>query len=141
MKVEFKTFNAIYGKIDSTYHEAALKLGMSDSERDILYVLFDKGSGCNQSALYKETGMTRSTVNTAIRKLEKAGILYLTAGTGKNTCVILTERGNVFLSETIGKLIEIENEIYRSWTPDERKVFIELNQRYADELNRRVREL
>ena len=86
MKVEFKEFNSIIGKINGIYHEAALKMGMSDSERDILYVLCDKGSGCNQSVLYKETGMTRSTVNSAIRKLENKGILYLTAGTGRNTC-------------------------------------------------------
>ena len=45
MKVEFKEFNSIIGKINGIYHEAALKMGMSDSERDILYVLCDKGSG------------------------------------------------------------------------------------------------
>lgn len=141
MKVELKEFNNISGKISSAYHEAALKMGITDSERDILYVLFDNGSGCNQSVLYRETGMTRSTVNTAIRKLERAGILYLTAGVGKNTRVVLTEKGETFLERTIKKLVEIENNIYKHWTSEERRIFIELNQRYADELSRDIQNL
>jgi DNA-binding MarR family transcriptional regulator len=112
MKVELKEFNSILGKIHSTYHEAALRLGMSDSKRDILYVLCDKGSSCNQSTLYKKTGMMRSTVNSAIHKLENAGILYLTTGTGRNTCVFLTKKGKKYIEKTVEKLIEIENGIY-----------------------------
>lgn len=141
MKVEFKEFNSIIGKINGIYHEAALKMGISDSERDILYVLCDKGSGCKQSALYKETGMTRSTVNSSIRKLEKAGILYLTAGQGRNTCVVLTEKGEKYITETVGKLVEIENRIYLNWTPEERQFFLQLNQRFADELEKSVQNL
>lgn len=141
MKVELKKFNNINGTINSIYHEAALKMGMSDSERDILYVLCDHGSGCNQSVLYKETGMTRSTVNSAIRKLENLGILYLTAGEGRNTCVILTEKGEKYIAETVGKLIEIENNIYLSWTQEERELFIRLNQRFVDELNKGIQKL
>ena len=63
--------------------------------------LCDRGSGCNQSVLYKETGMTRSTVNSAIRKLENAGILYLTAGRGRNTCVVLTEKGEGYMRKRL----------------------------------------
>ena len=138
MNVALKEFNSISGRISGIYHEAALKMGISDSERDILYVLCNYGSGCNQSALYKETGMTRSTVNSAIRKLEKEGILYLTPGKGRNTCVVLTTKGENYISETVGKLIEIENKIYMAWTQAERDSFILLNQKFADELNQEI---
>ena len=30
MKIDFKEFNEILGRIDNGYHEAALKLGLSD---------------------------------------------------------------------------------------------------------------
>ena len=68
MKIDFKEFNEILGRIDNGYHEAALKLGLSDSELDILYVLAAHDHMCLQSTLYKETWMTRSTVNSAIKK-------------------------------------------------------------------------
>ena len=141
MKVELKEFSSISGDIDSIYHEAALKMGMTDSELDILYVICNQGSGCNQSALYKKTGMKRSTVNSAIRKMEKEELLYLTSGKGRNTCVTLTEKGEAYIAQTEGKLIEIENQIFLSWTQKEREIFIELNRRFAVELKEKVRRL
>ncbi len=135
MNVEMKKFNNIAGTINSIYHDAALKMGMTDSERDILYVICDLGSGCNQSALYKNTGMTRSTVNSALRKMEKAGILYVKSGEGRNTCVYLTEYGEKYLSSTVGKIVEIENKIFTGWSKKEQELFIALNERYAEQLN------
>ena len=56
MKIDFKEFNEILGRIDNGYHEAALKLGLSDSELDILYVLAAHDHMCLQSTLYKKPG-------------------------------------------------------------------------------------
>lgn len=141
MDVALKEFNQISGKINAIYHKAALKLGLSDSEMNILYTLCNKGSGCRQSALYKETGMTRSTVNSAIRKMEKAGILYLKTGEGRNTCVVLTEKGEQYLAQTAGRLIEAENKLFARWTQEEREMFLCLNRKMEEELRRAVEEL
>lgn len=138
MQVELKEYNEISGNIQGIYHEAAVKLGISESEMDILYVLCCEGSGCNQSALYKKTGMTRSTVNSAIRNMEKDGILYLTAGKGRNTRVFLTDKGDNHIARYIGKLIDIENEIWSSWTESERRSFINLNLRYSKQLKEKI---
>lgn len=89
----FKEFYNLLSQVDSAYHDAALKLGLTDSELDILYSLNEHGSGCNQSIFYKETGTTKSTINSAVRRMEQAGYLYLKPGTGRNTCVFLTEKG------------------------------------------------
>lgn len=50
----------------------------------------------------------------------------------------LTENGEHYVSQTIGKLIGIENKIYMSWSQEERDLFIQLNQRFADELGKSV---
>lgn len=134
MNTKLRELNGIMGRISSAYHEAAVRMGISDSVRDIFYVLCDKGSGCLQSVLYKETGMTRSTVNTAIRRLEEKGILYLTHDVGKNTRVNLTESGEKIVKETVGRLVEIENEFFEKWTQEEQQMIIILNSRYADDL-------
>ena len=62
----FKEFYNLLSQVDSAYHDAALKLGLTDSELDILYSLNEHGSGCNQSIFYKETGTTKSTINSAV---------------------------------------------------------------------------
>ena len=129
-----KEFNIVSGAINGYYHEAALKLGISDAEMNVLYVLSYEGSGCYQSLLYKNTGMTRSTVNTIIRRFEKEELLYLKSGKGRNTCVYLTEKGKKHLEDTVQKIVDIENRIFMNWTEEDRTIFLNLNQKYAAEL-------
>lgn len=114
-------YNAIESLIGCAYHEAALKMHLADSELCILYTLHTHGPGCLQSTLYKETGLTKTTVNSALKKLEKGGTLYLTPGPGRNTRVYLTESGAQLARDTAGRLMELENRIYASWTPRSRR--------------------
>ena len=120
-------YNAIESLIGCAYHEAALKMHLADSELCILYTLHTHGPGCLQSTLYKETGLTKTTVNSALKKLEKGGTLYLTPGPGRNTRVYLTESGAQLARDTAGRLMELENRIYASWTPEEQALFLRLN--------------
>ena len=111
-----REFVHISGEIDSLYHEAALKFGVSDSVLNTLYVLCEKGNQCLQSDVFRLTGMSRQTINTAIRKLEKAEMVYLEQGTGRNTIVYLTEKGKLFCNKNISSLLEIEDKIWSEWT-------------------------
>ena len=92
MESRFKEWSYIEGLVQSAYHEAALKMNLSDSEFWILYVFNFHQEGCNQSVLYKEACLTKSTVNSAIRKMEQKELIYLTPGEGRNTMVFLTEK-------------------------------------------------
>ncbi len=132
--------NRMAGNIDRLYHDASLKLGLSDSELDMFYVISIFGNGCNQSVLYKESGLRKSTVNTSIRRLEKDGVLYLEAGEGRNTKVFLTDKGMEYL-QRIEKFMNMEKEIYASWTDEERDVYLNLTKRYVEELGEKIEEL
>ncbi len=140
MKIEMEEYYNIVGIIDGLYHEAALKQHMTDSEQMMFYVIAAYGNGCNQSLLYKETGLKKSTVNTSIRKLEKENVLYLEAGEGKNTRVFLTEKGMEYLAR-IEKLIEAENAVFTSWPKKEQELFIGLNRRFAEQMEEKIQEL
>ena len=58
-------------EITSLYHEAAVKIGVSDTVLDILYVLCEQEGQCLQSDIFRLTGISRQTINSAIRKLER----------------------------------------------------------------------
>ena len=120
MDSRFKEWVYIEGLMQSAYHEAALKMNLSDSEFWILYVFNFHQEGCNQSVLYKEACLTKSTVNSAIRKMEQKDLLYLTPGEGRNTMVFLTEKGRKLMEDTVYKVIQIENTIYDTWTHRQR---------------------
>ena len=139
MRIAFKEYNELIGLMNGIYHEIALKLKLTDSEFDILYALSAHEEGCYQSALYKQTGMTKSTANTTIKKMEREELLYLTHGEGRNTCVFLTEKGKQLMKDTIYKVIQMENEIYDSWSKEEQEIFLRLNQDFVEKLNEKVK--
>ena len=98
----------------------------------IMGILCEEGEGCNQSVLYKNSGLGKTTINSAIRRMEQQNLLYLTPGEGRNTCVYLTDAGREMLRTSVEPVIRIENEIYSSWTKKEQELFVGLNQRYLD---------
>ena len=93
MKSAFQEFNRIDGQIQRSYHEAAVKMGLPDSEFWILYVLATNEPEMLQTELTAITGVSKTTINSALKKMERAGLLELTPGGGRNTCARLTEIG------------------------------------------------
>ena len=127
-------YTYLAGEINALYHEAAVKMGVSDSVQNILYVICEKGDRCLQSEISKLTGMSRQTINSAIRKLEREGIVCLEQGRGRNTIVCLTEEGKGFAGEKILPLFEMENKIWSGWTEEEQQEYLRLTEKYRDGL-------
>mgnify|MGYP005753310207 FL=1 len=131
-------YTYLAGEINALYHEAAVKAGISDSIQNILYVICENGTSCLQSEISKLTGISRQTINSAIRKLEKEDIVYLKQGKGKNTIVCLTQKGEKYASEKIKPLLEIENMIWQEWTPEEQREYLRLTEKYRDALKKHL---
>ena len=127
-------------EITSLYHEAAVKIGISDTVLNILYVLCEKEGQCLQRDIFRLTGISRQTINSAIRKLERDGIAYLKQGEGRNTMVCLTKKGSNFSTEKILPLFQIEDKIWNEWTAEEQAKYILLTQTYRDALKKHLRE-
>lgn len=136
LKTEQYTYLA--GEINALYHEAAVKMGISDSVQNILYVLCEKNGRCLQIEISKLTGISRQTINSAIRKLEKEDIVYLEQGKGRNTILCLTEKGKKFSSEKIMPLHEAENKIWNEWTAEEQQQYLTLTKKYRDGLKKHL---
>lgn len=134
-------FNRLQRLIDGVYHEAAVRLGLSDSELWLLYTLSSCAGGCPQAELCRATAMTKTTVNSALKKLEREGIVRLTPDGGRSTRVLFTQEGAALAARTAGRLMELESEIFGSWTAEERALLLRLNRDFADKLSRRVRSL
>ena len=129
-------YTYLAGEINALYHEAAVKMGIPDSVQNILYVICERGDSCLQSEISKLTGISRQTINSAIRKLEKEDIVYLEQGKGRNTIVCLTEKGKRYAVEKIHPLFEIENKIWNEWTEEEQQEYLRLTQKYRDALKK-----
>lgn len=138
---EMKRYNQLHGEIEATYHDSSLKFGVSDSVSKILYAICSIGDSYLLNDLCRDTGLSKQTVNSAIRGLEKNDVVYLEAVDGKSKRVCLTENGKRLAANTASRLIEIENAIFASWPETEVRQYLELTERFLMALKEKIREL
>ena len=99
---ELREFNKIYKEFDDLWHETALHIGLSDSAFDILYSVYCLGDGCLQRDICALSFGRKQTINSAIQKLVKEGLLRMKQGKGREMHIYLTEAGNTFVRQKVG---------------------------------------
>lgn len=135
-----KRFNYLTAEINAAYHEAALLLGLSDSAMMVLYTICDSGGRCQLGEILRLTGVSKQTINSALRKLEAQGTVYLEASGGRKKTVCLTESGKALAERTVARLIEVENDIFAAWTQEDREQYLALTQRYLNDFKEKTKE-
>lgn len=133
---ELKRYNYLLGEIDAAYHEASLQLGLSDSAMRILYTICDNGDCCLLQTICRYSGLSKQTVNSAIRKLEREGIVYLESAGPKTKMVCLTEEGKQLAAKTAIQLLNTENEIFASWTKEEVHTYLSLTEKFLTDFKK-----
>lgn len=136
-----KRYCYLTSEIDGAYHEAALKLGVSDSALLILYIICLNGEECPLSEIVKLSGIPKQTINSALRKLENEGILCLKASNGKNRQVILTHKGKDLANKSAMRILQMEDEIFSSWSQPERTLYFRLMERFLYSFKEKIKEL
>lgn len=132
--------NSLINEINAVYHDAAVKLGLSDSVMNILYLLAAGDGVCAVSDIRK-CGLSKQTANSALRKLEAEGAVVLEAAGGLRKNVRLTEAGTALAEKTVMRIIDIENAICDSWAEEELQEYVELNRKYLEQFKEKIKKL
>ena len=132
-----RRYNHLVGEIDGVYHEMSLKLGLSDSAMIVLYTICDSGSSCPLRDICLRSGLSKQTVNSALRKLEAEGVVYLEPVSARSKSVCLTEAGQALAAETAGKIIRI----FDSWPQADVEQYLELTERFLLALREKAEQL
>lgn len=119
-----KRINHLISELEQIYHLYALKYGLSDSEFAILYTLSVEEGQCALSDLVSLSGLPKQTVNSALRKMEIEGLVYLTENGRRKKNVNLTEKGVIKAEESVFHLIAIENDILSKWGEEKVEKYI-----------------
>ena len=138
---EVKRINYLHSEINNVFHEMSQQMGLSDSVSCILYTICNLGDSCMLTDIINMTGIPKQTVNSALRKMEGDGYLQLETTQTRRKKVVLTEAGKLLAQNTAKQMIRMENEIYASWTEEERQLHLALTQRYLDQLKEKAKEL
>ena len=131
-----KRLNCLLSEMDAAYHEAAQRQGQNDSTSRILYAL-----PASLRAVCESTGLSKQTVNSALRKLEADGILYLEPSGARSKRVCLTEAGLRVADATAGRLIRLENSIFDEWPAEDVQQYLGLMERYLQAFRCKLPEL
>jgi len=133
--------NYLNAELDALYHQASLKLGLTDSASMVLYSIYDNGEDCLLSDIYKRSGVSKQTVNSALRNLEKKDVIYLEKYSGRTKKVVLTDIGKEYVRKTVARLFDAEAAAFASWTEDEINAHIGFMEKYIDSFREQVEKL
>ena len=132
-------YNQLYKACDKLYHTVAARAGISDCAFWILYIVQDTKGICKQADVCENVPMSRQTVNSALKKLEKDGYLTLTKIEGKKGKAIgLTGQGIRFVQRYILPVMEAEERICANFSEEEKETFMGLFHTLIDRLSHEI---
>ena len=129
-----EVFNQLYKKMNEIYHQYAKSLGLSDMAFWLLYSLH-KGSGFHtQKDICTTWHYPPQTVNSAIKNLEKQGLITLeyAEGNQKNKHIVPTKTGRAYMKKVITPLVAAERRVFESLEDGQREALLSLTQKYVD---------
>lgn len=136
---EFKAFDYLYKHLDDLYHAIALKIGISDAAFLVLYSIAESQTGCRQKDIAEQYAISRQTVNSASKNLEKKRLIRLTPGKGRNMLLTFTEEGKQFAQKHILPVIDMENAAFHALTTSEQKELLRLAEKYVTAFTRETK--
>ena len=125
-------YNSLFKEMTDIYHNIALKLEISDSAFLILYAIVELGCGCTQKDIAQMYYMSKQTINSSIKNLEKSGYITLKQDKGNNKQIFLTTLGEKLAQEKIKPVIKIENDVFAQMSFDESQKLLKLTRKYTE---------
>lgn len=123
-------FIHLHKQANAIYQEMSLKQNLSSSVFDIFYAICILGDGCLQRDICEIALISKQTINSSIKKLEKSGYLRLIPGKGKEKHIYLTEAGKQVAEERMVPVIEAECRSFHEMTVDEQELLLKTTETY-----------
>ena len=129
----YQEFISASKEVDDVYHMLALKFGLSDSAMWILCTMREANRELTQSEIAQEMSMSRQTVNSAIKNLEKQGYLRLEAVSGdrRNKILSFTEEGETFVKRTVDRVLSLEHQVFENLEVEEQEKITQILRKYT----------
>ena len=129
---ESQEITRLYREFEEIYHIMALQSGLSDSAFLIFYAIAELGEGCLQKDIADRYFISRQTVSSSIRVLERKGYLVLKPGKRRDMHIFLTDSGKKIMGNQLRPLLVMEDDVLASMSKEERQEFFRLFQKYLD---------
>lgn len=138
-----RDIEVIYQETDRLYYKLARDCGLSETAYWILYDIVMSGGSASQQAIAQAHSMSRQTVNSALKSLERKGyvVISFAEGSRRSKAVTLTEAGQDFCNRRIVPGIEAERNAFNALPEADRVEFVRLGREYAAAVRAEVERL
>lgn len=126
-------YNQLYKEMDEIYHLYAKKHGVSDTTLWLMYSLYLNDAENTQSEICSAWHYPPQTINSALKRMEKQGLILLDAvpGNQKNKLIKLSEKGREMIEKAIAPLVEAEQKAFQGLKPKEKAALFALTRKYT----------
>ncbi|GFI62374.1 hypothetical protein IMSAG049_01556 [Clostridiales bacterium] len=136
---KLREFEKIYKELDYLYHEVALKAGISDSVHLVLYTICENNGSCMQKDICEAYSISKQTINSAVRKLEKEGYIVLKSTGGRDKFISLTELGEKLAEKVVVPVMEMEVNAIKELSADEMEQLLKLSRKFVDSFRKHLK--
>jgi DNA-binding MarR family transcriptional regulator len=132
IRQQLRNFNTVIKETDAVYGELAKQSGLSDCAFWLMYSLREADGKCTQKELCDQWVISKQTVNSALKGLEKSGYVSLISSETdkRNKYITLTDKGILFARKNIDIVFELEELAFNKMSVAERAAIIEISQKY-----------
>ena len=115
-------------KFDALYREAAVNFGLPDCSMWVLYFVISSEAPVTQQDLIEKMMFPKQTINSAVMKLAKEGLLELRIipGTRNRKTILLTERGKDLAQKTVARMLNAELRAVEAMGTERMEQFVSL---------------
>ncbi len=131
-------FNRLYKEMDDIYHKIAANAGLSESAFFVLYAIASMEEECLQKNISDYYYLSRQTINSSVKNLQKNGYIYLIRKNGRDKQILLTEEGKKLMKEKILPVIDQEQAAFEEMAPREREQLLTLTEKYIHILQQKT---
>lgn len=82
--------------------------------------------------------MSKQTINTSVKNLEKSGYIKFKQDKGNNKQIFLTLSGKKLAEKKITPVINVENNVFADMLPEERQELLKITKKYVDLLKEKA---
>lgn len=132
--------NQLDKELDEVYRNYALRAGLSTTGFWILYWLRAEAKVYTQRELSSQWHYSPQTINSALKGLEKQGLVALVpqAGRGRSKRIELTAQGEALARERVDPLLQAEQQVLCAMTPEQREALLTLMNQYLQSLRKQT---
>lgn len=141
-KQQLENLNQQIKELSGIYHQAAVRLGISDNEFWVWYTVFVMGEEYSQQDICEIWSLPKQTVNSVVMNMVKRELIKLEVvpGTRNRKLLRLTDKGKSYGEAVVRPIFEAEYRTIARLTEEERQLCISLLNKYIRYLREELHE-